>query len=131
MSSVLRSQRIVSLDNEFYIPIGNAVGFIFALNTTTNQLSTAAWAQAGIYAKSISSAGAGLLRDQGKTYLSGGRTFRKVQLVVPQSTGTVSTNGVGGKSGTTPNEDFLTGYIEVGFSESGSATPAPFAKWGR
>lgn len=132
MSSVLRAQRIVSLDNEFYIPIGNAMGFIFALNTTTNQLSTAVWANTGsIYTKSISSAGAGLLRDQGKTYLSGGRTFRKIQLVVPQSTGTVSTNGVGGRTGTVPNEDFLTGYIEVGFSEAGGALPAPFAKWGR
>ena len=138
MTSVLRSLRTVSLDNEFYIPIGNAMGFIFALNTTTNQLSTAAWAASGSrYLSSLSSAGAGLLRDQGKTYLSGGRTFRKVQLVVPQSSGTVSTNGVGGRTGTTPNEDFLTGYIEVGFSESnaasgsGAALPAPFAKWGR
>lgn len=139
MSSVLRSQRIVSLDNEFYIPIANATGFVYALNTTTNQLSTAAWAATGSrYLSSLNAAGAGLLRDQGRTYLSGGRTFRKVQLVVPQSTGTVSTNGVGGRTGTTPNEDFLTGYIEVGFSESnlqaggsGATLPAPFAKWGR
>ena len=138
MTSVLRSLRTVSLDNEFYIPIANATGFVYALNTTTNQLSTAAWAASGSrYLSSLSSAGAGLLRDQGKTYLSGGRTFRKVQLVVPQSSGTVSTNGVGGRTGTTPNEDFLTGYIEVGFSESnaasgsGAALPAPFAKWGR
>ena len=33
MSSVLRAQRIVSLDNEFYIPIASATGLIFALNT--------------------------------------------------------------------------------------------------
>lgn len=132
MSSVLRAQRIVSLDNEFYIPIASATGLIFALNTTTNQLSTASWANFGSrYLSSVNAAGAGLLRDQGKTYLSGGRTFRKVQLVVPQSTGTVSTGGVNGAVGTTPNQDFLTGYIEVGFSEAAGTTPAPFAKWGR
>ena len=139
MTSVLHSQKTVSLDNEFYIPIANATGFIYALNTTTGTLSTAVWASqnGGRFQSSINAAGAGLLRDQGKTYLSGGRTFRKVQLVVPQSTGTVSTGGVSGRTGTTPNEDFLTGYIEVGFSEAnlvagGSATlPSPFAKWGR
>jgi len=132
MTSVLRSLRTVSLDNEFYIPIADATGFVFALNTTTNTLTTAVWAATGSrYLSSIKAAGAGLLRDQGKTYLSGGRTFRKVQLVVPQSTGTVSTNGVGGRTGTTPNEDYLTGYIEVGFSETSGTAPAPFAKWGR
>ena len=132
MTSVLRSLRTVSLDNEFYIPIKDATGFVFALNTTTNQLSTAAWAASGSrYLSSLNAAGAGLLRDQGKTYLSGGRTFRKVQLVVPQSSNTVSTNGVQGNSGTAPNQDYLTGYIEVGFSEASGIAPAPFAKWGR
>jgi hypothetical protein len=67
----------------------------------------------------------------GRTYISGGRTFRRVQLVVPQSTGTVSTGGVSGRVGTTPNEDYLTGFIEVGFSEAAGSTPAPVAKWGR
>jgi len=124
--------RIVSLDNEFYIPIADATGLVYALNTTTNQLSTASWANTGSrYLSSLNGAGKGLLRDQGKSYFSGGRTFRKVQLVVPQSTGTVSTNGVNGQTGTAPNQDFLTGYIEVGFSETAGTLPAPFAKWGR
>lgn len=133
MSSVLRAQRIVSLDNEFYIPIASATGLIFALNTSNSQLSTASWANFGSrYLSSVNGAGAGLLKDLGKTYLSGGRTFRKIQLVVPQSTYTVSTGGVqGGAPGTNPNQDFLTGYIEVGFSESSASQPAPFAKWGR
>ena len=133
MSSVLRAQRIVSLDNEFYIPIASATGLIFALNTSNSQLSTASWANFGSrYLSSVNGAGAGLLKDLGKTYLSGGRTFRKIQLVVPQSTYTVSTGGVqGGAPGTNPNQDFLTGYIEVGFSESSASQPAPFANCGR
>jgi hypothetical protein len=131
VGSVGRSQRIVSLDNEFYIPIGSLTNLVFALNTTTNQLTTATWATFGSrYLSSVQTAG-GLLKDHGKTYLSGGRTFRKVQLVVPQSTGTQSTFGVGGATGTTPNQDYLTGYIEVGFDASSGTVPTPVAKWGR
>ena len=123
--------RQVDLDNGYYIPVGNLNGLIFALNTTNGQLTTASWATFGSrYLSSVNAGGAGLLRDHGKTYLSGGRVFRKVQLVVPQSTGTVSTFGVGGASGTTPNSDYLTGYIEVGFDSAAGTAPTPVAKWG-
>ena len=132
MSSVSITPKQVSLDNEFFIPIGNLTGLIFALNTTNNTLSTASWANFGSrYLSSVNASGAGLLRDAGRTFISGGRTFRKVQLVVPQSTGTVSTFGVGGVTGSAPYQDYLTGYIEVGFDAEGDALPAPVAKWGR
>ena len=122
-----------SMDNEYYIPIASLTGLIFALNTSNGQLSTASWANFGSrYLSSVNGAGAGLLKDMGRPFVSAGRTFRRVQLVVPQSTYTVSTGGVqGGAPGTNPNQDFLTGYIEVGFSESSASQPAPFAKWGR
>ncbi len=133
MTSVERSVKTISPDNEFYIPIGNLNGLIYGINATTNQLSTAAWAYFGSkYLSSVNASGAGLLKDMGRTYVSGGRTFRRVQLVVPQSTGTVSTFGVGGQTGTTPTYDYLTGFIEVGFAESPSTSgPTPVAKWGR
>lgn len=127
-----RIGKTASMDNEYYIPVGNLTGLIFALNTTTNQLSTASWANFGSrYLSSVNAAGQGILKDCGRPYVSAGRTFRRVQLVIPQSTGTVSTNGVNGAAGTVPTQDFLTGYIEVGFPESGAATPTPVAKWGR
>ena len=132
VGSVGRSMRIVSLDNEFYIPVGNLTNLIFALNGTTNQLSTASWAYFGSrYLSSINASGAGLLKDHGRTYISGGRTFRKVQLVVPQSTGTQSTFGVGGATGLTPTQEYLTGFIEVGFDAASGLVPTPVAKWGR
>ena len=126
------SQRTVSMDNEFYIPVGNLLGLVYGLNATTNQLSTASWAYFGSrYLSSVNASGAGLLQDNGRTYVSGGRQFRKVRLIVPQSTGTQSTFGVGGATGTTPNQDFLTGFIEVGFDATPGTSPTPVVKWGR
>ena len=128
--SASQMQRGVSMDNEFYIPIASLNNLIFALNPTTNQLSTATWATLGSrYLSSVNGAGAGLLKDAGRTYISGGRTFRKIQLVVPQSTGTQSTFGVGGATGTTPNQDYLTGFIEIGFDNAPGTSPTPVAKW--
>lgn len=127
-----RSFRLTSMDNEFYIPLANLTGLIYALNSPTQTLTPATWAATGSrYLSSVNAAGAGLLKDFGKTYVSGGRTFRKIQLVVPQSTGTVSTFGVNGATGTVPNQDYLTGYIEVGFDAAGTTAPTPVAKWGR
>ena len=130
MTSLLTSSRQVSSDGGYYIPLASLIGKIYGYNTTTNAVGAAAvWASAGTggvakYASSISTIGAGVLRDMGKTVVSSGRTFRKVQLVV--STGS---NGVGGSVGTAPLEDFLTGYIELGFDGNGPITPV--AAYGR
>lgn len=124
------SQRVVSMDNEYYMPIGDCSARIFALNNTTNVLTVATWAS-GAYATSVNASGAGLLRDIGRTYISGGRTFREIQLVIPQGTKLTSTFGVGGAAGTTPMSDYLTGFIEVGFDATIGTTPTPVVKWGR
>ena len=92
------------------------------------------------YLSSINGAGAGLLKDMGKTVVSAGRTFRKVQLVVNNSQRNganfaLSTNGVAGQNtyqaGTTTSavQDFLTGYIELGFEGTGPS--APVVPYGR
>jgi len=126
MTSLLTSSRQVSCDGGYYIPLASLVSKIYSYNTTTNTVSTPAlWASTtSKYASSISTLGAGVLRDMGRTVVSSGRTFRKVQLVV--STGS---NGVGGNVGTAPLEDFLTGYIELGFDGNGPITPV--AAYGR
>jgi hypothetical protein len=62
----------------------------------------------------------------GKTVVSSNRTFRKIQVAVS----TVSTFGVAGAAGTSyPQQDFLTGYIELGFDGQGAFTPV--AQYGR
>ena len=122
-------------------------GFNFAGAATVQQ---AFWALPGVatvngvaspyvttgnpYLSSINGAGAGLLKDMGRTVVSAGRTFRKVQLVVnaSRSGGTnfaLSTNGVAGQINTTPIQDFLTGYIELGFDGTGPS--APVVPYGR
>ena len=93
------------------------------------------------YLSSISGAGQGLLKDMGKTVVSAGRTFRKVQLVVNNSQRAainyaLSTNGVAGQNtyqaaGNTGTavQDFLTGFIEFGFDGTGPS--APVVQYGR
>lgn len=87
------------------------------------------------YLSSINGAGAGILKDLGKTVVSAGRTFRKVQLVVNNSQRqganfALSTNGVAGQNtyqaaGNTGSsvQDFLTGFIELGFEGTGPSAP--------
>ena len=118
----------------YYVPLGNLVtlssvktyvagsgaGGSFQAGTFTN----ADWAIAGGPAALlplISSVGAGLLKDMGKTVVSSNRTFRKVQLVVQGGTGVSSSASTAGP--------FYTGYIELATGNSfvNDATPAPVA----
>jgi len=127
-------------DAGYYIPVGSLLGKVYARTEPTGNtgvlggsFSTASWAYFGPSAlSSINGAGAGILKDMGRTIVSSLRTFRKVQLVVPTGTGTntsVSSFGVGGVAGSSPGQDYFTGYIEVGFE--GAGTPAPVAHFGR
>lgn len=127
MSSLLTNTRQLSSDAGYYVPLASLVGKIYAYNPTTgaSTFSVAAWASTGAYVASISSVGAGVLRDMGKTVVSANRTFRKVQL----NAALPSTFGVGGNVSTNPVEDYLTGYIELGFN--GAGTAAPVAHFGR
>jgi len=127
--------------NGYFIPLGNVATAIQQYTTVGGAggsflpggFGLAAWAQGGTtpskFTSSISAIGAGgLLRAMGKTVVSAGRSFRKIQLI----TNTVSTGGVNGPAGVTtnPNVDYLTGYIELGSGLNGiqpSGTAAPVA----
>ena len=132
MSSVTSpGARQVSQNSGYFIPVGDCRGKIYAINGSA--VTIAEWASTGYALGVVSSlqgagtaAGAGvILRDMGKTVVSSSRTFRKVQYVIS----TNSTFGVGGKSGTTPVVDYLTGYVELGFE--GGGVPTPVAHFGR
>ncbi len=133
MTSIPAFIKQIPTDARNFVPVSSLAyaGGINSLNTTTGVLATASWSGIGAagsgskYTSSINGPGAGKLRDMGKTYVSSGRVFRKVQLVVA-NTQVTSTFGVEGNQNTSPNVDYLTGYIELGWE--GAGTPAPVAR---
>lgn len=123
----------------FFIPLGDVGSRVLAYSGAggaggsfqTGGFSAAAWATNGStpskQTSSISSvATGGILRDMGKSVVSAGRVFRKVQLLCS----TVSTGGVNGPVGANSSVDYFTGYIELGSGMTlagGAAAPAPVA----
>jgi len=125
-----------------FMTISSLQGLVYAYNPSAGQstFTNATWASVGAaysavgspYVSSIAAPG-GLLKDIGKNVVSANRYFRKVQLVVPNNGPRPSTNastfGVAGTNlGTYPNQDYLTGYIELGYE--GGGTPAPVVQFG-
>jgi hypothetical protein len=120
----------------FFIPLGDVASKVLAFTAVggaggsyqVGSFATASWAAFGTtpskFTSSISTAAAGgLLRDMGKSVVSAGRVFRKVQLL----TSTVSTSGVGGPVGAAnPLVDYLTGYIELGSGVTNGGLPGAF-----
>jgi hypothetical protein len=147
MTSIGNRIKQIDVEQGYYMPLSSLQGIIYAFTPGSGaggsfaqgSFSTASWATttyngaANPYLSSIKAAGAGLLKDMGKTVVSAGRTFRKVQLVNVQTGSNlyVSTNGVAGQNGagSTPVQDYLTGFIELGFD--GQGVPAPVANFGR
>ena len=125
-----------------FMTVSTLQGLVYAYNPNAGQstFTNATWASLGTaygvagspYLSSINVAG-GLLKDIGKNVISSNRYFRKVQLVVrnggPQPSSGASTFGVAGtNAGTYPNQDYLTGYIELGYE--GGGAPAPVVQFG-
>jgi len=139
MTSIPSYIKQIPSDARNFIPVSSLAypGGINAYNEATNTFATATWAGNGqtpgggsVYTSSINGPGAGKLRDMGKTIVSSGRAFRKVQLIVPgvvngAATGAgVSTNGVAGQSeAQAPTSDYLTGYIELGWEGQNQGAP--------
>lgn len=133
MTSVLTSVKTTASDTEYYISIASLIGKVYTLNPTSLIFSTSNWASAnlingpGLPVSTVSASGA-ILKDMGKTVVSSLRTFRRVQLMLPGTNSTFSTFGVGGRA-VSVGDDYLTGYIELGFE--GNGAPAPVAHFGR
>jgi hypothetical protein len=115
-------------DIGYYINLASMHDKIYSYQpTTATVFARAAWTET-TYGSTLSTTGTVVLKDMGKTVVSSLRTFRKVQLVVRNSSA-LSTFGVGGKSDASDSANYFTGYIELGFE--GNGTPAPVAHFGR
>ena len=134
MTSIPAYVKQIPTDARNFIAISSLYGIIYGLNEATNTLSPASWAtspfqllsgvsQGGPAASTIGAGGK--LRDMGRTYVSSGRTFRKVQALLAPTLS--SSYGVGGQSeAAAPTADYYTGFIELGWE--GQGFPAPVAR---
>lgn len=121
--------------NGYFVPLADIRAKVFKYTPGTGaggsflpgSFEVAPWATTAAVGPAvalISSSGAGLLKDMGKTVVSANRTFRKVQLVVPG----LSTSGVSEVSAT--GGSFLTGYLELAGpagAAAGNSVVAPVA----
>jgi hypothetical protein len=120
MSSLLATTKQIPANAGYYITVGDCRLKFYANNGTDAAPSfgqmVSTMSSSGLYVSSlVATAGTGIFKDMGKSLVSSGRTFRKVQLMI--SSGLVSyTGGVGGAD-VTPSVGFatsyLTGYIEL------------------
>ena len=145
MTSIGARTRQMNADGGYFIAVASCQNVIFSspLGDVAPWASTATSTTAGTPAGTLSTAvgnvgrAGALFKDMGKTIVSSGSFFRKVQLVVPQGAGAAnqtgagsfSTFGVGGPAVGTGVPDFFTGYIKLGFE--GQGLPAPVAQFGR
>ncbi len=86
--------------------------------------SVATWNAGTTNAYSLLSSGQCLLKDMGRTVVSAGRTFRRVQMVVPAASFSATGGVEGAASGV--DADYMCGYIELGLR--GNGAPAPFVR---
>ena len=140
MSSV--ASRVRQNAPSHFMTLSSLNGIVYAYTGTAGTLtfSTASWAWAseanrlGTNTPDLSTINGlgGLLKDLGRNVVSSNRYFRKIQLSLqnmgPRPSTGASTFGVAGQVGTSPNSDYLTGYIELGYE--GSGQPAPVVQFG-
>ncbi len=112
MTSLQTRLKQIPANDGYYITVADARN-AFYVNIGTDSaplISTNLWARSTVTSTLIANPG-GIFRDMGKTLISTGRVFRKVQLLVSSST----TEGVGGAPASTgaAASDYLTGFIEL------------------
>lgn len=133
MTSLQTRIKQVASNDGFYVTVADCRNYVLS-NFGTD---AAPLLSANIYAKStitstfVSGAGTGVFRDHGKTLLSAGRVFRKVQLMV-STVGAVQNGGTDGVGGVDVAPfNYLTGYIELPGQHVGSGSGfAPVARLG-
>lgn len=138
MSSLQKNLKQVPGNAGYYINVASVVpsqaGATFYYNAGTEAaplISTNAACFSGGTSTILKAAGSAVFRDHGKTLLSSGRVFRKVQLMM--STPTVTEGVSGGAYVSGANPGYFTGYIELpgtGGYSSGSGSYTPVARLG-
>lgn len=149
MTSLISATKQIPANSGYFITLTTTLRDYWLNNVGTDAAPNLS---SGLFALSTAGAGAStliasagkILRDHGKTLVSAGRTFRKVQIVVPGTSSLVigGTEGIAGSTYEAANATpYLTGYIELpgtggasggsGVAGSGGGfTAAPVARLG-
>lgn len=129
MSSTQVRPKVLGVGTGYFIAVGpnsgsasTAVASRVLVNTGTDALpsfSTNIYACSGPTSTIVNQGG--IMKDMGKTVVSSGRVFRKVQLLISSA----ATEGIGGlPAGSTPfAPEYLTGFIELPGGAVGSGAP--------
>lgn len=135
MTSLISQTKQIPANAGYYITVSSCLTSIYC-NTGTDELPsistmTGALAAAGV--STLVNAPGAVLKDMGKTLVSSGRVFRKVQVVANTSAAVVpgkETGGVGGVD-VAPTA-YITGFIELPgqHGSGGYYAPTPVARLG-
>jgi hypothetical protein len=141
MTSLISQTKQIPTNSGYYINVGdcrlryfqnNGTDEIVTMGANLYALSTANLLASGTsISTSLATAGGAVFKDMGKTLVSSGRVFRKVQLVANTGADLVTgTAGVGGVD--TAPVNYLTGYIELPgqHGNGGYSAPTPVARLG-
>ena len=135
MTSLTSYIKQVPANAGYYITVADARPRFFANNGTDEipafgqMIST--MSSSGAYVSSLIAVPGGVFKDMGKTLVSSGRVFRKVQMVATSTSVLFGgTDGVAGAD--TLISAYLTGYIELPgqHGSGGFSAPTPVARLG-
>ena len=135
MTSLTSHIKQIPANAGYYITVASAVNSFYA-NNGTDELPAfgqmvSTMSTSGAYVSSLIAGPGGVFKDMGKTLVSSGRVFRKVQMVATSTSVLFGgTDGVAGVA--TDPTAYLTGYIELPgqHGSGGYSAPTPVARLG-
>lgn len=137
MASVLRTTKQIPASG-YFTNVGSLAGAqggataAFLTNVGSDaapQFSTQILAVSSAVSTMLATPGGVVLRDMGKTLVSSGRVFRKVQILSTFVNGTTVGGTANSGPGSGANPDFFTGYIELP-SDANASNCAKVARLG-
>jgi hypothetical protein len=139
MTSLISQTKQIPANAGYYITVGDATARVYANIGTdsapvmNNPIMASTLSTSKVY--SLVNVAGGVFKDMGKTLVSSGRVFRKVQVVAAtgaalDSGSPLGTAGVGGLDVATTN--YITGFIELPgqHGSGGYSAPTPVARLG-
>jgi hypothetical protein len=137
MTSLISVTKQIPANAGYYITVGNATGSVYA-NTgddstpvMNNSIMASTLSTSKVY--SLVSGAGGVFKDMGKTLVSSGRVFRKVQVVANTGADLLPPSGTAGVGGVdVAPTAYITGYIELPGQHGmgGYYLPTPVARLG-